>query len=94
MKNMEGSEVSVETITVDGKTEIVAITDKLTTGMPYFVEMGHSIPSTLSTASCDAIAVAARSAVNAVGIKLGPAHTEIILTKNGPKIVEIGELAG
>lgn len=91
---MEGTEVSVETITVDGKTEIVAITDKLTTGMPYFVEMGHSIPSTLSTASCDAIAVAARSAVNAVGIKLGPAHTEIILTKNGPKIVEIGARLG
>ena len=45
---MEGPEVSVETLTVDGICHVIQITDKLTTGAPHFVEMGHSQPSQLS----------------------------------------------
>ena len=45
---MEGPEVSVETLAVDGDVHVIQITDKLTTGAPYFVEMGHSQPSQLS----------------------------------------------
>ena len=45
---MEGPEVSVETLAVDGLIHVIQITDKLTTGAPYFVEMGHSQPSQLS----------------------------------------------
>ena len=31
-----------------GDVHVIQITDKLTTGAPYFVEMGHSQPSQLS----------------------------------------------
>ena len=37
---MEGPEVSVETMSIDGICRVIQITDKLTTGAPYFVEMG------------------------------------------------------
>ena len=39
---MEGHEVSVETLSVDGKCHVIQITDKITTGAPHFVEMGHT----------------------------------------------------
>lgn len=42
---MQGSEVSVETISRNGACNVIQITDKLTTGAPYFVEMGHNQPS-------------------------------------------------
>ena len=42
---MEGEEVSVEAMTVNGETTIVTITDKMTTPPPYFVELGHVEPS-------------------------------------------------
>ena len=42
---MVGPEVSVETLTVDGECHVIQITDKLTTGAPYFVEVGHSQPT-------------------------------------------------
>ncbi len=42
---MEGEEVSVEAMTVNGETTVVTITDKLTTPPPYFVELGHTEPS-------------------------------------------------
>lgn len=91
---MEGPEVSVETISVDGKCYVIQITDKLTTGAPHFVEMGHSQPSQLPDDIKERIKQAAIAANKAVGIKNGPSHTEIIVTNEGPKIVEIGARLG
>jgi biotin carboxylase len=91
---MEGAEVSVETLSVDGKVHIIAITDKLTTGAPRFVEMGHSQPSCLPEEIKNDIALVTTKAVKAIGITNGPAHTEIIVTNEGPKVVELGARLG
>lgn len=91
---MAGQEVSVETISVDNECHVIQITDKITTGAPYFVEMGHSQPSQLSSDIKSLIAKLAIQANQALGIKEGPSHTEIIVTNNGPKIVEIGARLG
>ena len=91
---LEGSEVSVEIIVVDGTVHILQITDKLTTGAPHFVEMGHSQPSQLEDENIDAIRELAVRAVRAVGINNGPAHVEIMLTKKGPRMIELGARMG
>lgn len=91
---MRGPEVSVEVITVDGVPHVLQVTDKLTTGAPHFVEMGHSQPSRLAESDLYKIRDLASRAVKAVGIKNGPAHVEIILTENGPKMVELGARMG
>lgn len=91
---MEGPEVSVETLAVDGDIHVIQITDKLTTGAPYFVEMGHSQPSQLGEKTKQRIAKVAIAANKAIGIENGPSHTEIKVTKDGPKIVELGARLG
>lgn len=91
---MEGPEVSVETLTIDGICHVIQITDKLTTGAPHFVEMGHSQPSQLSDDIKNRIEEVAIAANKAIGIKNGPSHTEIIVTQEGPKIVELGARLG
>ena len=91
---MEGPEVSVETLAVDGDVHVIQITDKLTTGAPYFVEMGHSQPSQLSKEIQMRIKQVAIAANKAICIQNGPSHTEIKVTKNGPKIVELGARLG
>ena len=91
---MTGPEVSVETLCVNGECHVIQITDKLTTGAPNFVEMGHSQPSSLSQDTCEKIKEVAIAANYAVGIQNGPSHTEIKVTPNGPKIVEIGARLG
>ena len=91
---MEGEEVSVETLSVEGVCHIIQITDKLTTGAPHFVEMGHSQPTKHSLSITQKICEVATKAVNAIGIKNGPSHTEIMVTKDGPKIVELGARLG
>ena len=91
---MEGPEVSVETLAIDGDVHVIQITDKLTTGAPYFVEMGHSQPSQLNENTRERIADVAIAANKAIGIQNGPSHTEIKVTKDGPKIVELGARLG
>ena len=91
---MEGPEVSVETLSIDGKCNVIQITDKLTTGAPYFVEMGHSQPSELDIETKKKIKEIAIAANHAIGIENGPSHTEIKITQNGPKIVELGARLG
>lgn len=89
---MVGPEVSVETLAIDGDVHVIQITDKITTGAPHFVEMGHTQPTRLNCV--DEIKKVAVSANKAIGIKNGPSHTEIIVTSEGPKIVELGARLG
>lgn len=91
---MEGPEVSVETLAINGDIHVVQITDKLTTGTPYFVEMGHSQPCGLDCEIIEQIKRVAIAANKAIGIMNGPSHTEIKVTKDGPKIVELGARLG
>lgn len=91
---MDGPEVSVESITYNGVTNVIAITDKLTTGSPYFVEMGHSQYTKHSKKIQNEIKKITEMAIKAVGIINGPSHTEIKITKEGPKIVELGARLG
>ena len=91
---MTGNEVSVEIIVTEGNVNVLMITDKLTTGAPYFVEMGHSQPSRLPLDVQEDIKCVATKAVKAVGIDNGPAHVEIMATEKGAKMVELGARLG
>lgn len=91
---MRGPEVSVETLSADGVCHVIQITDKLTTGAPHFVEMGHSQPTALPPETAQKIRQVVIAANRAVGIENGPSHTEVIVTDEGPKIVEIGARLG
>ena len=91
---MQGPEVSVELMVIDGVPNVLQVTDKLTTGAPHFVEIGHSQPSKISENDLVKIRDLAKRAAMAVGIVDGAGHAEIILTKDGPKVVEIGARMG
>lgn len=91
---MQGPEVSVEVMTIRGETTILAVTDKLTSGAPFFVEMGHSQPSQLPNETIEKIKEVAIKAVQAIGIDNSPSHVEIIVTEDGPKLVELGARLG
>lgn len=91
---MRGREVSVEVLVVEGKPHIIQITDKITSGEPHFFEIGHSQPSTLPEDTKERIRELAAKAVLAVGLYNSPAHVEIMLTEQGPKMVELGARLG
>ncbi len=91
---MEGPEVSCEMLVIDGQPVLLQVTDKITSGKPHFVEIGHSQPSSLPKAALAAIEKVACDACRAIGIKNSATHVEIMLTCDGPKIVELGARMG
>ena len=91
---MLGKEVSVESFTNNGITTVISITDKITTGAPHFVELGHSEPSELPNCVQKKIIEITKRAIAAINIINGPSHTEICITSDGPKIVEIAARLG
>lgn len=91
---MSGEEVSVEACSYAGETTILGITDKSITGHPYFVEDGHMFPARLDEAAVSSVQELVRGALTAVGHDHGISHTEVKLTPDGPRIVEINPRPG
>lgn len=91
---MRGEEVSVEACTYRGQTRIIGITDKSVTGFPFFIEDGHMFPARLDPDQASAIEALVRGALEAVGHDHGISHTEVKLTADGPRIVEINPRPG
>lgn len=88
---LEGQEYSVEIF----GNEVVGITRKHLSPVPYFVELGHDFPANLGVALSDRIAATALRACEVMGLNWGPIHLELKLTRTGPAIVEINpRLAG
>ena len=92
---ISGREVSVETISWEGKHHILAITDKVTTGEPYFVELEHHQPTTFDLNLQEKIRIETRKALTAVGVRVGAGHSEYIITNNNDVYaVEVGARMG
>jgi biotin carboxylase len=85
---LTGPEFSVETLSFDGVHRVVGVTAKRTSGPPGFVETGHIFPAPLSDPDAAVIRRAATDLLDRSGYRFGPAHTEVILTPRGPRIVE------
>lgn len=90
-----GKEISVETISWKGMHYILAITDKVTTGEPYFVELEHHQPSMLSPIIQNKIKDVVFSALDALHIENGASHSELMIDRdNNFSIIEIGARMG
>ncbi|QYX82009.1 ATP-grasp domain-containing protein [Streptomyces akebiae] len=87
---LTGFEVSVETVSHAGAVHVVGVTDKSIGGAPAFIETGHMFPAALSGADTEAAEQTALGALKALGLTDGVvAHTEIKLTPDGPRVVEV-----
>jgi biotin carboxylase len=85
---LRGPEYSVETLTVEGQHRLVGITAKRVSPLPDFVETGHLFPAPLAQADRIAMTDLVTTFLDAAGYRFGPAHTEVILTTAGPRVVE------
>ncbi|MGH3875546.1 MAG: ATP-grasp domain-containing protein [Actinophytocola sp.] len=84
---LDGPEISVETLSFDGRHVVVAVTDK-ELGGTGFAEVGLSTPSAQPGETLRDATRLVTDLLDAVGLRNGPAHTEVKLTSRGPRIVE------
>ncbi|MER5631356.1 ATP-grasp domain-containing protein [Streptomyces nitrosporeus] len=86
---LTGPEVSVETVTYAGRVRVVGVTDKSVGGDRAFIETGHMFPAGLTPEQTAAATRTAVRAGEALGLDDVVAHTEIKLTADGPRVVEV-----
>ena len=91
---IEGPEFSVEIVIWNHEIHVLTVTDKKTTGSPYFVELGHNQPSLFSESEVVKVKKAAIQGVKALYLNNCVAHAEVKLSKQGPFLMEIGARLG
>jgi biotin carboxylase len=82
-----GEEFSVEALSVEGHHHVFAVTKKYKDAKT-FVELGHVVPAPIDDATQAAIVSYVRQVLSALGFRDGPSHTEVIVTAQGPRIIE------
>lgn len=80
---VEGREFSVEYISHNGKHYFIAITDKVTTGSPHFVELEHHQPTNVSDETIERIKKLTEDTLTALKVSNSVTHTEIKMEDNG-----------
>jgi hypothetical protein len=86
--------VSVESVAHGGVVHHFAVTGRFPLAPP-FRETGLFLPSDLSAADRDAVVAVAGAAIDAMQVRHGFVHTELKMTPDGPRIIEInGRLGG
>lgn len=85
---VEGVEVSVETMTIDGHTHVFGVTSKDLFGDPAYIECGHTFPVPLTEESRAELYHAVRRTLELIGYRHGPCHTEVRCTERGWRIIE------
>jgi predicted ATP-grasp superfamily ATP-dependent carboligase len=89
-----GDYVSVESYALAGVYRHLCVSDKLPLARP-FRETGMLIPSSLPSERAAEVERLAERALRACGVVDGMAHTEIKLTPDGPRVIEVnGRLGG
>ena len=90
-----GDEVSIETISWQNKHIHLTVTDKETTGSPYFVELEHHQPSQQNIEVQKKLISETNKALSHLGISNGASHAEFKITPNGEVyLIEIGARMG
>ncbi len=86
---MDGPELSIDALVCRGQVTICGVADRHIRFPPYFVEMGHTMPSALPAGELEAACEVFAQGVRALGIDNGAAKGDIKITPGGPMIGEI-----
>ena len=91
---LDGIEMTIEALTYKGETQILAMSDKYKPEMRYRVATRLNYPAFFSEEILREVRTIVTKAVKAIGIENGASHTEVIVTNECPKLVELGARGG
>lgn len=90
---LEGSEHSIEGIVINGEVHWTAFSDrnydKKYLYFPYFMEDGDTLPTALDDTMLEKVKKVSTQAVHSLGIQFGPVKGDILVDKEGPKVIEM-----
>jgi biotin carboxylase len=89
---VDGPEVTVNAVSIDGRFHAFTVTDRITAEPPAFgVALAHVWPSEHDVAGAVEVA---RASAEALGVRNGPTYTQVRLGADGPSVVEVAARLG
>ena len=86
---LEGPEFSIDALMYDGTFTVTGFADRHIYFEPYFVELGHTMPTNISYQQYVELVKAFAQGAKSLGLSRGAAKADIKWTKKGPVIGEI-----
>ncbi len=86
---MAGPEFSIDALVYNGTLTVTGFADRHIFYPPYFIEMGHTLPSNIEENKKNELISVFAQGVKSLGLSCGAAKADIKYTKNGPMIGEI-----
>ena len=91
---IDGKEFSVECLIQNKEINIIAITEKIVDGYPYFVESRHRIPANIDLNEKNIIEETVKKAIKSISLDNSAAHVEVKLRGSQAYIIEVGPRLG
>ena len=91
---LEGVELTIEAISHRGDVHPLAISDKIKPPLRTRVASALTYPAALSEQAVAEVRAVTRAAVSSLGLTDGPSHVEMVLTDDGPVLLELGARGG
>jgi biotin carboxylase len=91
---LDGLELTVETISHRGDVHVLAMSDKVKPPLRTRVATSLTYPADLPATVAEDVRAVAREAVKSLGLDDGPGHLEMILTDDGPVLLELNGRGG
>ena len=91
---IDGKEISVEALSYNKTHKVLSLTDKKTTGGPFFVELEHHQPSCLNKKLQKEICKLTEKCLDIFNVSNGASHTEFKILKGRIYLIELGARMG
>jgi len=91
---IDGIESTIDAITVNGVTHILGISDKVKVHSPNIIAMDLAFPPAYSKEKIGQVENLVKKMLKAAGLNHGASHTEVIITEDGPQVVEFAARSG
>jgi biotin carboxylase len=88
---IDGKVIGVESFTFDSEVHPLVVPEKDVADAPACITRGVVFPSRLSDYTLQKVLAANETAINAMGIKWGPTHIDMVVDKHGdPWVIDVG----
>ncbi|MFC1963394.1 ATP-grasp domain-containing protein [Chloroflexota bacterium] len=91
---LEGTEMTIEGLSYNGEHQILALSSKKRIPFPACVSIDLTYPPPFSEQSLARVRELIISALNAMGVNMGATHSEVMMTKRGPILIEVAVRGG
>lgn len=92
---VQGRHLAAECFFAQGRLDLLALTERTTTGPPGMITITHRTPAAVSKREHHAIATAVSTAARGVGLVNGPMNLDLVLSPDGtPYLIEMGARLG